>query len=431
MTKIIASLVVLMMMAGPLHLALAQDDSMKEFDKRLANMMQTVSINKTHAEVFKMPKRKFDSPVFCNEFIPWKNGVIINGLSVSPGGKTFDVAYRFFYFDTINKKLEKITCTLTDSIESLITWDDAVYLSGKKNGSCIIAKLDPSGVQVISTSIGSDSTNTIGKNSWVKLGIYHNQLLAFEKSGIFIYTGRHWQLILERPFAAVYYESKHKNRYPVIPTENIRISGSSLYFLQEITQQRSADLFSLDINKDSCAADFFSRNQLSDNSKKEIISYFVDEGRLWVNALRLMNDAILLNENKQSIRALVINNQLTSDQGEKVTMRPSAINKLDKDTIIFAGSDGLFLLVNNQITPVAYFSNATQAIKFKDGTSYDFEFIPRCIQRAGSGKFLIGGLWGGLYFIDISRRTLQCFDDLKKEPQKRDLFELVKSERLH
>ncbi|WP_205514045.1 hypothetical protein [Longitalea arenae] len=405
--------------------AFSQDNDIRQFDRKLENFFVPVTISSTYPPVIKLPKRKYDSYLFCNELIPWKDGYIINSLSIAPASNTVHHSYRFFYFSTRTNKLTTLTTTLADSIESLIVWNDALYLSGRKKGDCVIAKIDASGIELIGKTIKNRNGEVVGKNSWLKLGVYNNQLLALEKKQVLLYDGGQWQPIFGRPFPARFYEEKHSKRYPLLPTENIRISNSTLYFLQELTQQRTAYLYSLDLNQDSCASEFFTRNGFTDNTKREIISYVAGADGLWVAALCLMQETLLLNPNGNSVHAMVINSHATTQQGEKFNIKPSCISQLAGDTMLVAGSDGLFTLANNHIKPLAYFKNTRQQIK-EEGGYLQFEFIPRCAVRTADKRFLVGGLWGGLYLIDTGDYSVQCFDDLKNVPPIQDLQTLCR-----
>ena len=420
-------ILLLLILSGPLCFisAFSQEDNIRQFDRKLESTVIPVTVLSANTPTIKLPKRKYDSPLFCNELIPWKDGYIINSLSIAPGGRTMDHNYRFFYFSTKTNKLETITTTLTDSIESIIVWNDALYLSGKKNGDCVIGKVDADGMHIIERGINNKDGELIGKDSWLKLGVYNNQLLALQRTGVYVYNNGQWQSIFGLPFHANYYKSKYPKKYPLLPTENIRVYNNTLYMLQEITQQRTADLYSLNLSRDSCADEFFTRNDLADNTKIEIVSYVVGANGLWVAALRLMQETLLLHQKDSSIHALVINNQATTEQKEKLNITPSCISQLTEDTMLVAGSDGLFILTNNHIKPLCKFMNTNQQLKLSFG-KFDWEFVPRCAVRTKDNRILMGGLWGGLYLIDTNKNSMQCFDDLKNMPPNRDLLSICR-----
>jgi hypothetical protein len=292
-------------------------------------------------------------------------------------------------------------------------------------GARLYAKLDASGSSVISTSIKDANGQAVGwDTSWVKLGVYNDTLLAFDKNGVYVNRDGQWHAVFNRPFAASFYDPKYKKRYPVIPTENIRVFNNTLYFLQEITQQRTANLYSLNLTKDSCATELFARNKLTDNTKKEIMDYWVNEQGLYVSILRLMQEPMMLIEKEGVVKTLVLNNRAMLKQGGQFVIGPSSVSSLGGDTLVLAGSDGLFLMVNNHITPLAYFSNTSQSIK-EDGMALQFDFIPRSIARVKPNQFLLSGLWGGLYIVDVTKGAIQSVDDLKKTPPDRDLLGIV------
>jgi hypothetical protein len=81
------------------------------------------------------------------------------------------------------------------------------------------------------------------------------------------------------------------------------------------------------------------------------------------------------------------------------------------DTIILASGKGLFFKYADAIKPLVYFDNFHQEIKDKAGT-LDFNFVPRSIEQLADNVFMLGGMWGGLYQVDILNNKLSCFDDI-------------------
>ena len=123
----------------------------------------------------KLAKRKHDSFLFCNEFIPYKKGHIINSLSASPGGRgKIDLSYRFFYLYENMEKLIEIKTGILDTIHSIIPVENTLFLSGIKDNKITIVKIDNGNNTTLSTAGLMTSMNN---NNWVKLSLLPKQAI--------------------------------------------------------------------------------------------------------------------------------------------------------------------------------------------------------------------------------------------------------------
>ena len=52
----------------------------------------------------------------------------------------------------------------------------------------------------------------------------------------------------------------------------------------------------------------------------------------------------------------------------------------------------------------------------------NWNFQPRTVVVLGNNKYLVGGLWGGLYILDLRSNTIKCLDDLKDDPVTKKIF---------
>ena len=204
----------------------------------------------------------------------------------------------------------------------------------------------------------------------------------------------------------------------MIPTENIKINNNTVYFLQEVTQQRDSYLMALDLSKDSSLTEFWSKRGLTDNTKKEIMDYDFRGNSLVVVAYRLMENSILFTETNNDLKILLLNNRIGKYSPEKV----SSTKFLDDGSILLAGETGCYLFKDNKLTAQFYIENVNQEIK-DDGETYHYDFVPRCIEKMASGNYLLGGLWGGIYLFDVNSKKVKCLDDLKKRPAEEDIFQ--------
>jgi hypothetical protein len=106
----------------------------------------------------------------------------------------------------------------------------------------------------------------------------------------------------------------------------------------------------------------------------------------------------------------IFNNAITSITGQKIEVPVSTLFN-GGDTLVLASRKGLYLKRFDTVSPLVYFKNAHQTIKEKDGV-IDFPFEPRSMFKIAPNKFIVGGMWGGLYEVDISSGKLTCLDDI-------------------
>jgi hypothetical protein len=78
-----------------------------------------------------------------------------------------------------------------------------------------------------------------------------------------------------------------------------------------------------------------------------------------------------------------------------------------------AGSSGLYRLVSNRLKALVSFRNTEQGIHDVGGVS-QWQWEPSDVLELESGRFLIAGLWGGIYLLDLTEGhgiDLRCVDE--------------------
>lgn len=202
----------------------------------------------------------------------------------------------------------------------------------------------------------------------------------------------------------------------MLPTKNIVIKNNFVYFLQEIVQGRSCNLFKLSIQNGSLQ-DFFHSLDYRDDYFKVINDFtFLSDNSLLVSASRLMDEQIIINVKDNNVDIWSYNNFLTTTQNEKVAF-PTTTALSMGDTVVFASYKGFYIKEGNDIKPSIYFENSHQTIKEKKWR-FDFNFKPRCIKKLSENIYLVGGIYGGLYQVEVFNGTMICLDDVNYDKLK-------------
>jgi hypothetical protein len=203
---------------------------------------------------------------------------------------------------------------------------------------------------------------------------------------------------------------KYRRSMSILPTKNIVIKNNSVYFLQEVVQDRTCNLLKLNIANGKVENYFTSLDSI-DNYLKQINDFtFLSDSSLLVSASRLIGSQMLINTKGDKINVWSFNNSIMTTNGAKVELPVSTALNIG-DTLILSSNKGLYLKYSDNIKPLIYFDNYHQSIKEKIGI-IDFNFDPRSIKKLPDNIFIIGGMWGGLYQVDIFNNILTCLDDI-------------------
>ncbi len=361
--------------------------------------------------ILKIPKRKFDSPFFCDEMIPYKNGFIINSIISSRGGGQIDFTTSFFYYNLIDRSLKKITIAKTDTIESIVCYGNVPYYSFIKNGQRNIGYYKDRQYQSIIGKASTDIRKHLDTAKWVKLGIEKDRIFILSPNYLFEFSGNDWKILTKYSLDDFYINTlRYRRSFSMLPTKNIVIRDNSAYFLQEIVQDRTCNLLKLDMASGKIE-NYFTRLDYIDNYSKQINDFtFLGDSSLLVSASRLMHTQMLINTKDDKVKVWAFNNNITTVDGTKVEL-PVTTALILGDTLILVTNKGLYLKYADNIKPLVYFDNYHQSVPSKIGL-IDFVFDPRSIKKLTDNNFIIGGMWGGLYQVDILNNKLTCLDDL-------------------
>ena len=360
----------------------------------------------------KFPRRRYDSPFFCNELIPYKNGYIINSITSSPGGRKIDIRTRFYYYNVETKKISQLILPGADTIESIVTNnDDGFYYSYIKSGSRIIGFSSTASKQNVSAAAPREIKTEFDSARWIKLGFANNELYALSPNGLFIYAGNEWSRVVQYAIDDFYLKVLNYRRSgSTLPTKNITVQRDHVWFLQEVVQQRTCRLLKLD-KKTGEVSDFFISLGYIDNYFKQVNDYsIISDQTILVSASRLIGKNLMVSAGPKETDVWIFNNTLRVSHA---TGKPVAatVSTIAGDTIFFAGINGLFMKHQETVTPLIFWENTHQQIKEKKYI-INFEFVPRSLIKLSRDQFLIGGMWGGLYHLDLNKRQIIPVDDI-------------------
>lgn len=362
-------------------------------------------------KLIKIPDRKYDSPMFCNEFLSFHSGFIINSIVSKSSGKTIDVNTTFFYIDTVTWELHKIKIPGSDTIESIVCDKSKLIASHVSNNKRYITVFSRSGNQEIIRCGSEETISFLDTAKWVKLGLHNSKLYALTPQGASVFESEKWKIIVKSSLDDFYIKKlNYRWSQACLPTINIQLEREKIWFLQEIVQERTARLLSLNILS-GVLEDFYQEIGYIDHNHKQIFGYHVDPDQGIIVTASRLDKEFLVSEFKNDIHKVwIFRNQLNTSKGMLSRLFVSAISVYG-DTTYLAGLNGLFQKTGDTISPLIFWENMFQTIKSEGNLHW--EFIPRCITRINKEVFLIGNTWGGLYLINISKQTISCLDDKK------------------
>jgi hypothetical protein len=362
-------------------------------------------------KTLRIPKRKYDSPFLCDELIAYKNGFIINSIVSSPAGDLIDFNTDFFYYNTADNSIKRIKLLNADTVECIITLKNKLYYSVIKNGNRDIGLVSGNQYQSLLENLSTDIRTQLTSAKWIKLGMDADKLYILSPNFIFEFENNNWNLLTGYSLDEFYLNKlKYHVSISMLPTKNVVVKNNYAYFLQEIVQDRTCYLLKLNTANGNIE-DYFISLDYTDNYLKQINDFtFLSDNSLLVSSTRLLGNQMLVNTKEKEVDVWVFNNNLTTPKGLKIEVPVTTASNFG-DSVILASNKGIYLKYADNITPLVYFENYHQRIKEKIGI-LDFNFDPRSIKKISDKVFLIGGMWGGLYLVDLLNNRLTCLDDI-------------------
>ncbi len=391
-----------------------ENDTDNSDEKKILRDIIPVNYSDRPVKTLKFPQRKHDSPFFCDEIEEYKNGFIINSITSTRTGNSIEFNTNFYYINQSDFSIKKIKISNADTIESIVSTGKSLFYSFIKRGRRTVASLNENMIVDLTNKAPSDVKRHLDTAKWLKLGYYDNRLYVLSPNFLFQVERTEWKTLTSYSLDDYYTKTlRYRRSLSMLPTRNLVINKNSVYFLQEIGQERRCDLLKLNIS-DGTLEEYFTSINYKDNYLKLVNDFtFLSDNSLLVASSRLMYQNMLIKKDGNKVNVWSYNNLLTTTSNNKIEFSVSTISNVN-DTLLFASHSGIYLRDTQAMKPLVYLNNYQQAIKEDIGIIH-FEFIPRCVKRLSSNSYLLGGLYGGLYRIDVSKGTLICLDDISYE----------------
>ncbi len=280
--------------------------------KILKNIKQLNYIDK-EVKTLTIPKRKYTSPLFCDEIEQYKNGFIINSTTSYDHRADIEFDTKYFYYNLLDKSIRKINIVNADTIESIVSTGNAIFYSTIKNGKRVIGYSKDNVISALNKQASSEISNHLDTAKWIKLGLKEGKLFVLSPNFLFQVSNSEWKVLTKYSIDDFYIKTlKYKRSISMLPTKNIIIKDNFVYFLQEIVQGRSCNLFKLSIQSGSLQ-DFFRSLDYRDDYFKVINDFtFLSDNSLLVSASRLMDEQIIINVKDNNVDIWSYNNFLTT-----------------------------------------------------------------------------------------------------------------------
>jgi hypothetical protein len=303
----------------------AQDAVEDHFFK---NIMQ-LEIGHANPIEIKIPNDR-ELNIFCNEFIQYRDGFIINAITTR---NPIDIDYNFYFIDLTTDELNNLILFELDTIESVIVKNDKLIAAGISKGKRKILCYGDHLIEEINLNTSDKDIIELGEKSWMKLGTYGNELFALQNNGLFIYNDSVWNSIYKFSLSDLCESNKvYSSRFPILPTETPQIIDDKMFFYQEIVQGRSCNLFQIDLIEKT-SSELFNTLGLIDNSHKVVNSYTLkNHGIYYLVGERYGGSNFLINIQDSIFSTLVYDNRLVCDDSVDIELRVKAIIDYKKKT---------------------------------------------------------------------------------------------------
>lgn len=369
----------------------------KEFLERVQKNRMTLTVLPDRADEVEIPQRTIWGGVATHDLIPYGQGYIINSIRTYP--KQAKVGFDYYYLNLVEGRLSRLQVSGVDAIESLVVKDGALYVSGIANGQQVIRKFADGKMENIGLRVSGSPDESIGVNSWVKLGFDGETLVALQRDGVYAYDSKGWNLL-----------QRIEMKTGIIPTANIRIYGDRLYFFQEVLHEPSCELYYVDLQSGEGVRNVLDEWGLDTSYKEMIQGYGMDAAeRLWVSA-SFGKDALISVEQGQ-VRFWVFDGKVETETGSMEFSNP-VVFRADQRMMLM-GQTGLYELgEGGAIEQIVKFRNTEQEVKVEE-VIVDFHFSPRTVVYLGEDSYLIGSMLEGLYKLwkQDGRYQIVQYDD--------------------
>jgi hypothetical protein len=387
------------------HLVAAAERA-KQDTAKIRSMMLGVTMSPADVPTVRLARRSTDGRR-TRYAVKYRDGVLLNirEYDVQDPVRKSDAPDRLqpYFLNLTTGVLRPMRVPELELIRSAVVIGRTAWFVGDKAGAPVLVRLGPADREMVSLP-RSDATP--------QLGFDGDQLLAVYPKAIYRLAAGQWGVIHEG--TALPWSGPPPTRV-----------GSCIYFRDEGRGESDKRLWWLDLS--APAKGLTSQDQdvgvvgpLGPRWENSPSHAFAPDGSMWLTVGNGRNGwSLLKRERSGDYRAAVVHGRLAysghllDDEGRKQPIRISAVAVDAAGHLIAAGSSGLYRLVSNRLEALVAFRNTEQEIRDPDGVG-QWDWEPSDVLELESGRFLIAGLWGGIYLLDLTEGhgiDLRCVDE--------------------
>jgi hypothetical protein len=177
----------------------------------------------------------------------------------------------------------------------------------------------------------------------------------------------------------------------------------------------------LDIKSNNGLSEIFTKYNLKDNYQKIIDNYYLTTDNSVLITGTCIGENMLLEEINNDLKVYIYQEKFKSKLFNDIQITPKLAFKEDS-VICLICDNGIFKIENNKLIPILRYQIIEELIPTGDGHFYHFTFQPRSLIKISENKYIIGGLYGGIYLFDLKNYSIECLDDFKYPIKKIDIF---------
>lgn len=364
-----------------------------EAQRLVDSITKTIQIVDSNATIIHLPDNSNTRGVVQpTNYFKFKNAILIEESTVS-----YNRLVSYYYIFNINDStVKKVECRALDTVYSIATINNSLYVAGSIAGKNRILRIDDGVSEMLSTT-------NLPAGSWIKLIAHDTSIYAQSPNGIFQFANGKWDMLFRQKIIDT---SSHP-----VPMKAVIFNGT----LQEIVKL-SEELFNqylwleyTDILNDSIiheqwdgfGASFYSSQMTSIFNDSDSAMY-----------------ATYIHDDENNILRKTAREQHVL---KSVGFGPSSIDRLGEHLYVFA-NQGIFVLKDTTAYQIVKFRGQNNPNGFEENTGEQF-LSGKCF---GRNKFIVAHPFSGAFLIDVQTGKASRIDAPPKKMQKMDFEEITK-----
>jgi hypothetical protein len=349
----------------------------------LPGIMMGLAVAEGVVPAVTLPDRR-DGGLRARHAVAYRGGALLTVRRDGDGGRPFRLEP--FFLDLTRMSLRPVRLAEIDTMSSAVVGDGAYFL-GRRKGRPTLVRIAPGKREVIPLPRA---------DSIPQLGLDGGQVIAVYSKAIYRLDNSEWRALYQGPL-----------ELPWSGPPPLKV-GSRIYFRDEGRGEDDKRLWWLELEEP--------RRLLSLDADcgmvgpegprwENVASYAVTpEGDLWA---AVGNDhagrSLLRRARDGKYRVAIMNGKVAFD-GQLLSSDSaigiSAVAVDGVDTLLAAGPTGLYRVQPGRIDPVVSFANTAQEISMEGGRNvYHWGWQPTEILDLGEGRYVISGMFGGIYLL--------------------------------